>query len=105
MPSEIPVIHTDCHCGCGNGLRVVLRAFSDEDFVFIDTTTSCYYAHQLNFWSILRRRFQAAWHMLRGKEYCLHEIVLSREEWKDFVSRINAADQAVACKGVSYDEV
>lgn len=105
MPKEIPIIHADCHCGCGNGLRVVLAAHSDEDFVFIDTTASCYFAHQLNFWNILSRRFRAAWHMLRGKEYCMHEVALSRMEWENFVSRINGVNRTIQGREGSHDEV
>ena len=80
-----------CNCGCDNGFRIRFRFEGDDDleYVYMSTITSGFVAHQI--WGLHRmiRRIRAAWFMLRGKEYLLHDIVLTKEQWNDFVKTVN----------------
>ena len=51
-----------------------------------------FYAHQCGLGKRLLRRIKAAWFMLCGKEYLLHEIVLDKDHWASFVGAINELD-------------
>lgn len=84
-------INISCNCGCGNGFSFTFRIEDDDDFdyVYLSTFSSGFYANQCKFLKILKRRIQAAWLMLRGKEFYLHEVVLTKEQWKDFVKAVN----------------
>ena len=78
-----------CTCGCGNGFQIIFRFEEDEDFAYIDTLTSGFYTEQRGIWETIKRRVKAAWFMLRGKKYRFHEVVLSKEQWKEFVKVAN----------------
>lgn len=84
-------INIFCNCGCGNGFTFMFRIEPDDeiDWVYISSLTFVFYSMQHNFLKTLKRRIQAAWFMLRGKEYQLHEVVLTKEQWKDFVKAVN----------------
>lgn len=87
-----------CKCGCGKGLSVNFRFAEESGEVVIDTITSGFYAHQPGFFYRLKRRLLAAWYMLCGKEYLLHEVVLDSAHWNDFVAAINEMDIAYCVK-------
>lgn len=81
-------IHIHCTCGCGNGFQIIFRLNEDEEFAYIDTLASGFYTKQRGIWEIISR-IKAAWFMLRGKEYCLHEVMLSKKQWDEFANAIN----------------
>lgn len=82
-------INLRCKCGCGDAFQIIFRVDDDEDYAIISTLTPGFYAHKTGLWSRMKRRFQAAWCMLIGKEYYLHEVVLNKEQWNEFVNEIN----------------
>ena len=86
MQKDINIL---CNCGCGNGLQIIFRLKEDKDFVYIDTLVSNFYAEQRGIWETIKRRIKAAWFMLSGKEYSLHDVVLSKEQWNEFVKAVN----------------
>ena len=84
-------ININCSCGCGNGFLISFRFLLDNDGdILIDTITSGFSAHQCGFIKRLARRIKAAWFMLRGKEFYLHEIALNKEQWNGFVDAVDA---------------
>lgn len=79
-----------CDCGCDDGFSFKFRfEYDDDDRVYISTLTSGFYAKQHGLFDKLKRRIKAAWFMLRGKEYYLHEIMLTKEQWNGFVEAVN----------------
>ena len=84
-------INISCNCGCGDGFSFTFRIEDDDeiDWVYLSTFTSGFYSMQCNLLTILKRRIRAAWFMLRGKEFYLHDIVLTKEQWNDFVNTVN----------------
>lgn len=82
-------IHIPCTCGCGNGSRIVFRLKKDEEFAYIDTLASGFYTEQRGIWATIKKRIKAAWFMLSGKEYHLHDVILSKEQWNAFVDAVN----------------
>lgn len=82
-----------CRCGCTEGFRLNFYVEEANPFVIISTTTTGFYAKQYKPMRVIWERIKAAWFMLRGKEYRLHEIVLHEEQWKEFVEDINKANK------------
>lgn len=79
-----------CNCGCDEGFLIKFRfEYDDDDRVYISTLTSGFYVHQCGFLEKIKRRIKAAWFMLCGKEFYLHDIVLNRKQWHEFVESIN----------------
>jgi hypothetical protein len=60
----------------------------DEDFCYIGTSASVFYMKQEGLWGTICQRLKAAWFMLCGKEYRLHELVLSWEDYQNFADKI-----------------
>ena len=83
------VFHTCCECGCGNGFLVSLLFDDEEGYVTISTTTSGFMAMQGGVLETIKNRIKSAWFMLRGKQYYLHDVILDKSEWKQFVKFIN----------------
>ena len=82
-------INLFCSCGCGNGLQIILRLDEDDHFAYINTLASGFYTEQRSIWKTIMHRIKAAWFMLRGKEFYLHEILITKYQWNDFVKAVN----------------
>ena len=83
-------IYADCACHCGDGIEIkVFVDADDDDFCFMSTRASVFYMKQDGIINTIKSRLKAAWYMLRGKEYCLHEIVLTLAEYKHLVELMN----------------
>lgn len=80
-----------CNCGCGDvfTFTFMIEPDGEFDYVYLSSFTSMFYSIQHSFFKTLKRRIQAAWFMLRGKEFLLHEVILTKEQWNDFVKAVN----------------
>lgn len=77
----------NCDCGCGSGLLWQAVKWDDEEQFYIMLTEHSWYAKQSG---RIKPYFKRLWKALRGKEYCLTEIVMKRtevEEYMDFLGR------------------
>lgn len=82
-------INTICECGCGNGFLVRINVEDEERYVTISTTSSGFMSKQGGICESIKNRIKSAWFMLRGKEYYLHDVVITKKEWSKFLSAIN----------------
>jgi len=74
----------NCDCGCGAGLLWQAAKWDDEgEQFYISLIEYSWYAKQTG---KIRPYFKRLWRVLRGKEYYLTEIVLSKSEAKEFES-------------------
>lgn len=79
-----------CGCGCGDGFEIAFKCCDDGyDCAYLSTTTSGFYAMQDSFARRMARRIKAAWFMLMGKEFLLHEVIINKERWNNFVDEVN----------------
>ena len=39
-------------------------------------------------WRLIKERFAAAWAMLRGKDFCTHDVILDTETWHKFYEKM-----------------
>jgi len=76
-----------CDCGCGDGLLWQAATFDEEDEqYFVYLTEHSWYAKQTG---RIRPYFKRLWKALRGKEYCLTELVMRKNEVADFAEFLN----------------
>lgn len=68
-----------CKCGCNNG--VILKFDKTEEELFMSLVSDNFYTYQRN---NLLRKLKAIWSILRGKEYCYFEILMDKDEIKEF---------------------
>ena len=71
----------NCDCGCGSGLLWQAAHYDKEEQFFVTLVESSWYAKQTG---RVKPYFKRLWKALRGKEYCLTEIVMSKEEVAEF---------------------
>lgn len=90
-------VTTYCKCGCGEGFVVNFYLVGDSGCVFVNTATPGFTAEQRGIWDTVKKRIKAAWFMLRGKEYVLHDIILYKDDWKDFLKTLNEFDKDNEC--------
>ena len=83
------IVCTYCKCGCGNGFAITFYAEYEYGHVVISTATSGFLALQNGIFKAVKRRIKAAWFMLCGREYCLHDVVLSKEEFNVLLNGLN----------------
>lgn len=93
-----------CKCGCDHGINIDFRFEEVDGDICISTIASCFSARQLAFRKRIGRCLKAAWFMLRGKEYELHDVILNREEWKKFVYAVNTANIVLPKDGENSEQ-
>ena len=72
----------NCDCGCGSGLHWKASKWGDEDTqYFVSLTENSWYAKQTG---RIKPYFKRLWKALRGKEYCLTELVLTKDDIAEF---------------------
>lgn len=72
----------NCDCGCGFGLLWKATKFDEEDEqYFVYLTEHSWYAKQTG---RIKPYFNRLWKALRGKEYYLTELVMSKNEVAEF---------------------
>lgn len=83
------IISVNCKCGCDDGFVFRFDFEEEYGYVTVSSVASVFYERQDGPLRILMNRIKAAWFMLCGKEYRLHEIVLSKKQWDEFVETVN----------------
>ena len=78
-----------CSCKCGNAFGIEIWLEEDADYCFLSSYASVFSLKQDSFFNVWKSRIKAAWHMLMGKEYCLHEVCLSREQYNRLLDSLN----------------
>ena len=77
-----------CDCGCGSGLHWKASQWDDEDKqYFVSLIESSWDARQTG---RAKPYFKRLWKAIRGKEYYLTELVLTKEDVVEF-------DEALRC--------
>ena len=77
MKSNDPELIVECDCG-GEMFRIT--KWLKEDVWLIECFFAGFYSKQETPFSIIARRFKAAWNILRGKEFSFFDVVLSTEK-------------------------
>lgn len=101
LSSDSCTVSVMCHCGCSNGMMIKLRITDDEEIICLESLVSGFFAHQTGLFQRIKRRIRAAWFMLCGKEYSLHEVMLSKEEFIEYVDAINRMYRKIDNIGVN----
>lgn len=83
------IIRVHCSCCCEDGF-VINFDFSEEyGYATISTVAAGFYTKYGGPFQIIKDRIKSAWFMLTGKEYLLHEIMLNKTQWNEFVEAVN----------------
>jgi len=91
-----------CDCGCGKGLLWQAKTFDEEDEqYFVYLTEHSWYAKQAG---RIKPYFRRLWKALRGREYCLTELVMAKDEVEELSEFLYQLTKLSATNEVSMNE-
>lgn len=81
----------DCKCGCDDAIKFIVDLEdADHDIVMFTTfLTGKWFSNQETFKSKFVNKVKRIWGVLRNKDYCYAEQVLTKEDFKIFKEYIN----------------
>ena len=85
------IINT-CNCGCGSELHIT--RYVDTDIpntlteYYLSLHSSKFDEEQLGIFGVLKRRLKRAWYNLLGKDYLYMDIIMSEEEFNQFIEKL-----------------
>lgn len=88
MADAIIKINCGCGCGCDDSFNIQFWFEEFDDWCIFSSQASVFYLKQTSFFQVWKARIKAAWAMLRGKEYCLHEVCLTKEQYNNLVDEM-----------------
>ena len=74
-----------CKCGCDEGIHFKIHDYGDGDYAFLTYTNGNFYTQQRSFFEKLKK----IWAIIRNKDFYYSDIVLTKEDFKEFKEWIN----------------
>ena len=75
----------NCECGCS-----IVRVTDLDEELSVNFYVSTFSAKQPGPFRIIRNRLILMWYALCGKEYLLHEIIVSKDQFKQFAKEVES---------------
>lgn len=86
----------DCDCGCDTGFRVRIDKQDNESYFLVSYTNGNFYRDQnLNFWRVFCKKIKKIWHIITNKDYRYSEIIMSKQDFKEFQDYIINIDKEI----------
>lgn len=73
-----------CRCGCDEGIKVKIEEFFD-DYCYQTYISGIFYKEQAG----LLDKIKKIWAIIRNKDFYYSEIIMSREDFKEYKKWIN----------------
>lgn len=79
------VVIVNCNCGCDEAIQIKKLVYDvNDDEYYLSILAGEFGATQRGIFRTIGHRLKLAWKMLRGKEYLLTEIVMTKEELEEY---------------------
>lgn len=80
------VVIVNCNCGCDEAIQIKKLVYDvkDDDEYYLSILAGEFGSTQRGIFRTIGHRIKLAWKMLRGKEYLLTEIVMTKEELDEY---------------------
>lgn len=80
------VVIVNCNCGCDEAIQIKKLVYDvkDDDEYYLSILAGEFGSTQRGIFRTIGHRLKLAWKMLRGKEYLLTEIVMTKEELDEY---------------------
>lgn len=79
----------DCDCGCDEGLRIQVTRFEDKYCILTYTSGTFYKDQNRTIWNVIATKFKKIWRILRNKDYCYSEIIMDKNDFKEFTEYLS----------------
>ena len=83
------VVTCDCKCGQSFGVSVDDDWKDDGYYAFLCFyRNNCYTEHNST-WETLKTKAKKIWYVIRGKDYCYSDTIMTKDDYEEFKSYIN----------------
>ena len=84
-PDSSKIYRVPCDCGC-----TIIEFTEDNSELFdndlyIEFKVGAFYERQHGIWFLIKNRLKLIWLIARGKEFRLHDIVIGKKEFKEWL--------------------
>ena len=86
------IIRVFCRDSCDNGLQFHFD-FEWDESSNIYITFLCNARRSMSIWRVLKFKCKAIWAIIRGRDRCLHDLILEPNEWKEFYSKLGELNE------------
>ena len=85
-PNIVRIFCCDC---CNEGLQLHFDfEWDDSPNVYLNFLCDARHLHAITPWQAFKHKWQMFWAIMRGKDFCLHDIILDRDEWFEFYEKM-----------------
>lgn len=77
-----------CDCSCGNGMELIVNR-DTGCYALITAMNGNFYRDQNGMFRALKKKLEKIWCIIRNKDFCYSEIIMSEEQFNNFKDVIN----------------
>lgn len=77
-----------CDCGCEDALHILIDKDNDKCYSFLSYMNGNFYRDQYTPFERTKRKLQKIWAIVRNKDYCYSDVIMSKEDFKTFADYI-----------------
>ena len=85
------IVRIFCRDECNNGLQFHFDFERDDPYIYI--TFLCSARYTTSVWENFKRKCKAIWAIIRGRDRCLHDLILEPNEWKEFYRQLTILNE------------
>ena len=93
MTNDKKEIIVTCDCGCKSAVNIQIEDMADlgdDQYAFLCFMKANYYTEcNNNPWRAFKIKMRKIWHILRGKDYCYSDTIMTKEDFEEFKRYIN----------------
>lgn len=91
MTKDKKEIIVTCNCGCKSSVNIQIDDMEDmESYAFLCFLKDNFYTeYNNNPWRAFKVKMRKIWHILRGKDYCYSDTIMTKKDYEEFKKYIN----------------
>lgn len=79
-----------CKCGCESAFHIMVDDQDKDHYCFLCFMKGDFQTEQnVSIWRTLMKKCKKLWYVLRNKDYCYSDTIMSREQFEVFREYIN----------------
>jgi hypothetical protein len=85
-----------CNCGCDEGVHLMID--EDHDLYCMTYVNGNFYRDQYGAFGILRKKLSQIWAIIRNRQFCYSEVIMTRDEFCEFKDWIVRRERELTSK-------
>lgn len=81
-----------CMCGCDESMHIKVNTEYDS-FAYMSYLNGNFYSEQnKSIFGVIKEKAKKIWAIIRNKDFYYSDIIMSKEDWKEFKEFVNSYD-------------